>query len=156
MILGHASIAPGDGHREGRRLLQSLYHTHMGDPMPPIQTTRQGKPYFEDHPVHFSITHTKQHVFCALSQRPIGIDAEAQDRSIDLKLADKILSPAEKARWEACPDKRLCLLRLWVLKEAYAKATGRGWGSYLYETDFDPNDPRIQTVHDCLLAIIEC
>lgn len=155
MILGHAEIQPGSAHAAGRRLLEELYTAHIGTPMPPVLLTDRGKPYFEGDPVYFSITHTKHHVFCALSERPIGIDAEEQDRRIDPGLANKILSPAERVRWEACPDKRLGLLSLWVLKEAYAKLCGRGWGSYLYETDFDLSDPGIQKVHNCLLAIIE-
>lgn len=155
MILGHAEIQPGSAHAAGRRLLEELYTSHIGAPMPPVLLTDRGKPYFEGDPVHFSITHTKHHVFCAMSERPIGIDAEEQDRRIDLGLANKILSPAEKKRWESCPDKHLGLLSLWVLKEAYAKLCGRGWGSYLYETDFDPDDLRIQKVHNCLLAIME-
>lgn len=155
MILGHAQIQPGGGHAAGRRLLEDLYLTHIGAPMPPVLVTDRGKPYFAGDPVYFSITHTKNHVFCALSDRPIGIDAEETDRCIDLSLAEKILSPAERTRWDACPDKRLGLLSLWVLKEAYAKLCGRGWGSYLCETDFDPNDPRVQLHSGCLLAITE-
>lgn len=155
MILGHTQIQPGSGHDAGRRLLEELYTAHIGTPMPPVLVTDRGKPYFEGDPVFFSITHTRCHVFCALSRKPIGIDAEELDRDIDLSLAGKILSPAERARWEACPDKRLGLLSLWVLKESYAKLSGRGWGSYLYKTDFDPHDPRIQKNHGCLLAIVE-
>lgn len=155
MFLGHARIQPGSSHAAGRKLLEDLYTTHMGAPMPPVLVTDRGKPYFEGDPVYFSITHTKHHVFCALSHRPIGIDAEEADRDIDLRLAEKILSPKEKAQWSACPDKRLGLLRFWVLKESYAKLCGRGWGGYLCETDFDLNDPRIQKTDGCLLAVIQ-
>ena len=40
----------------------------------------------------------------ALSDRPVGIDAEELDRDIDPRLADKILSPTERLRYEAQPD----------------------------------------------------
>ena len=71
-----------------------------------------------------------------------------------LRLAETYLSPTEKARFDAALDKSTCLLRLWVLKESYAKLTGRGLGDYLKETDFDPNDPRLQTIDGCFVAIL--
>lgn len=124
-------------------------------PAPAICKTKRGKPYFADSCLHFSISHTKNHAFCALSKENIGIDAEEMGREIDLGLAEKILSPTEKRRFDRAGNRRAALLRLWVLKEAYAKLTGRGWGAYLYETDFDPKDPRIQIIDGCYVAVLE-
>jgi 4'-phosphopantetheinyl transferase len=132
-----------------------MYLNMTGLPLPEILVTDRGKPYFKDAALHFSISHTKNHVFCVLSDRCVGIDAEETDRRADLRLAEKILSPGEKARYEAAADKRLALLRLWVLKEAYAKLCGRGLGDYLYETDFDPEDSRVTEIHGCFVAVIE-
>lgn len=153
MLLSSKRISSENGHDEARILLAELYRQHTGSDMPPILTTPLGKPYFENGPF-FSITHTKNHVFCVLSERPVGIDAEEVDRDINLQLADKILSPAEKTRYNASPDKRLALLRLWVLKEADAKRTGKGI-QYPNYTDFSPDDPRVTVRDGCLLAIIE-
>ena len=77
------------------------------------------------------------------------------DRKIDLRLKDRILSPTERAHFDAATDKNAALLRLWVLKESYAKLTGRGWGCYLHETAFDPDDPRIRIIDGCYIAIME-
>ena len=139
-----ASMALGDltGHEAGRQLLTQLYEEMTGEPMPPIATTDRGKPYFTEGDLHFSVSHTEQRVFCVISHKNVGIDAEMIARRIDLKLADKILSPREKARFDAATDPDATLLQLWVQKEAYAKLTGRGWGSYLYETDFVPADTK--------------
>ena len=112
MKLMGQSLEGRDGHSAGLALLEQLY----GAPLPEIRRTERGKPYFADSSVHFSISHTKNHVFCALSDCPIGIDAEEQDRNIDLRLADKILSPGEKKQFDAAEDKRLALLTFWVLK----------------------------------------
>lgn len=139
------------GHEVGRQLLAQLW----GGQLPQIMITPQGKPFFPGSQLHFSISHSKNHAFCVLSDRPIGIDAEETDRNIDLRLAEKILSPSEKARYLAAPDKRDALLRLWVLKESYAKLTGKGWGNYLYRTDFSPDDPRITEIDGCYAAILE-
>lgn len=139
------------GHETGRQLLEKLYREYTGQECPEILAADRGKPYFVGNPVHFSISHTPRHVFCALSDRPIGIDAEETDRQVNLKLADKILSPAEKARFDGT---REALLRLWVLKEAAAKYTGEGLRGYPNHTDFDPNDPRIQEIDGCFVAVI--
>ena len=105
--------------------------------------------------MHFSISHTKTQVFCVLSDRPVGIDAEDLDRPIRLELAEKILSPTEISYYEQSRDKRDTLLRFWVLKEAAAKCSGEGLRGYPNHTDFSPEDSRIRVMDHCYVAIIE-
>ena len=155
MVLGCEIIGPEGGHVAGRALLARLYREYTGRELPPIAVTDRGKPYFTDGSAHFSISHTKRRVFCALSECPIGIDAEELDRDIHLGLVEKILSPAEKAQFDTAPDKRLALLTFWVLKEARAKLTGQGLRGYPKDTDFSLSDPRVTVRNDCLLAILE-
>ena len=150
MKLAWTRLRGQSGHAAGRQLLREL----AGE-LPEIRKTPQGKPYFENSPLHFSISHTQTHAFCAVSEKNIGIDAEDTDRAVDLRLAKRILSDTEMARFRAADDPKDALLRLWVLKESYAKLTGRGWGNYLCETDFDPEDPRIQIIDGCYVAIME-
>ena len=155
MLLGHRDIAPGQGHAAGRELLKALYRQQFGREMPPILVSDRGKPYFADGSAHFSISHTRQHVFCVLSDRPIGIDAEEQNRNINLDLAEKILSPAEKVSFAAAEDPRLALLTFWVLKEAAAKCSGEGLRGYPNQTNFSLEDPRVSLQEGCLVAIIQ-
>ena len=155
MVLRHKELEAESGHEAGRKLLAEMYRQVTGQELPPIVKGPHGKPCFPEGDWHFSITHTKRHVFCALSDRPIGIDAEETDRKIHLDLAEKILSPNEKKRYDAAPDKPAALLKLWVLKEAAAKCTGEGIYGYPNKTDFSPDDPRIQIIHGCYLAIVE-
>ena len=140
------------GHDVGRELLAASYREMTGNVLPSIAVTERGKPYFVDAHLHFSISHTKNHAFCALSDRPVGIDAEEMDRGINLKLAEKILSPAEKARFDGT---REMLLRFWVLKEAAAKLSGEGLKGYPKHTDFDPGDDRIRIIDGCFVAVLE-
>ena len=140
------------GHDVGRELLAASYREMTGNVLPSIAVTERGKPYFVDSHLHFSISHTKNHAFCALSDRPVGIDAEEMDRGINLKLAEKILSPAEKARFDGT---REMLLRFWVLKEAAAKLSGEGLKGYPKHTDFDPGDDRIRIIDGCFVAVLE-
>lgn len=155
MLVGCREIEPGTGHTAGRQLLSQLYRQHTGKELPPILLTQLGKPYFEAGSPHFSITHTPKHVFCALSDHPVGIDAEELDRDVNLRLAERILSPGEMAQYLAAEDKRLALLTFWVLKEAAAKASGEGLRGFPNHTDFSLDDPRVQIRDGCLLAVIE-
>ena len=154
MLLGHERCDVRQGHGAGRALLEKLYREYTGRQMPPVLITERGKPYFQDNDVYFSISHTKTGVFCVLSDGPIGLDAEPIDRKIDLRLAEKILSPTEQAQFAAAPDKRLALLTFWVLKEAQAKYTGTGLQGYPNHTQFRLDDPRIRKIDGCLVAVI--
>lgn len=155
MILAGCELNGSSGHEAGRALLARLYREATGRELPPILTTERGKPYFADHSLFFSISHTKNHVFCALSEQDIGIDAEELTRTIRPELASKILSPQELAQYEAAPDKNRALLTFWVLKEAAAKLTGEGLRGYPNRTDFRLDDPRVAEQDGCLLAVLQ-
>ena len=145
----------GDAHSAGRQLLARMYWDMTGQEQPAIAVTPMGKPYFPGNGIHFSISHTKDFVFCVLSDKPVGIDAEPLDRKIDLRLADKILSPAERVFYDGAEDQRQALLRFWVLKEAAGKCSGEGLRIWPDHTAFSPDDKRIQIIEGCLVAVIE-
>lgn len=155
LYLAHCALDGCSGHDAGRRLLRQLYDAQVGGEMPQIAIASGGKPYFTTGNWHFSISHTKKQAFCALSDAPIGMDAEQTDRKIDLRLADKILSPGEKRQFDAATDQREALLRFWVLKEAAAKLTGQGLRGYPNHTDFDLNDSRVTVVSGCYVAMLQ-
>ena len=92
-----------------------------------------GRPFFADRTCDFSITHTQNHVFCALidgEDEPmrIGIDAEDLNRA-DFSdfdaMAERWFRESEKSIFFASPTKET-FLRIWTRKEAYAKYTGEG------------------------------
>ena len=155
MILGFCELNGQTGHEAGRQLLRQLYREKTGKDLPEIRVTDRGKPYFLGSNLHFSISHTSRHAFCALSEHNIGIDAEELDRPVNLKLAEKILSPGEKIRFAGAADPRRALLTFWVLKEAAAKLSGQGVWSYLDCTEFSPEDPHVTEIAGCLLAVLE-
>ena len=154
MILASCALTGQTGHEAGRQLLRQLYRQETGEELPSIVTTSSGKPYFENSPWHFSISHTRRHAFCVLSKENIAIDAEELDRKIDLRLAQKILSPKEKVQFDAAEDKRRALLTFWVLKEAAVKLSGEGLRGYPNQTDFSLEDPRVREMDGCLVAIV--
>ena len=155
MRIAHCELKDLSGHEAGRKLLADLYREETGRELPPILISDRGKPYFEDGSFYFSISHTSKHAFCALSRQNVGLDAEELERDINLKLADKILSPTEKAQFEAATDKRLALLTFWVLKEASVKYSGDGLRGYPNHTAFSLDDPRVTILDGCLVAVIK-
>ena len=155
MRIAHRTLNGRSGHEAGRELLAELYRAETGKDLPEILISDRGKPYFADGKSYFSISHTPRHAFCALSENNVGLDAEELDRNINLKLADKILSPGEKAQFDAAQDKRRALLTFWVLKEAAVKLTGEGLRGYPDHTDFSLDDPRVTEIDGCLVAVME-
>ena len=155
MRIAHCPLNGMSGHEAGRLLLAKLYREETGRELPEILTTDRGKPYFTDSSLHFSISHTHRHGFCVLSEHNVGLDAEEADRDINLKLAQKILSPMEKAQFDAASDKRKALLTFWVLKEAAAKLSGEGLRGYPNHTNFSLADPRVTQIDGCLVAVLE-
>ena len=154
IILASAPLEGRNGHEAGRQLLAALYREHVGEELPAIVTADRGKPFFSDSPWHFSISHTPRRVFCALSRQEVGIDAEEADRNINLRLADKILSPGERTQFDAAAEKRKALLTFWMLKEAAAKLSGEGLRGYPNHTDFRLDDPRVREADGCLVAVM--
>ena len=155
MILEFCPLEGRSGHEAAWELLQKLYQSKTGDPLPAVERTPRGKPYFPGSPWHFSISHTKNHAFCVLSRKNVAIDAEELDRDINLQLARKILSPSEKQQYDAAPDKKQALLTFWVLKEAAAKLTGEGLRGFPNHTNFSLDDPRVTELCGCLVAVME-
>lgn len=154
MILESSPLEGRTGHEAGRELLAELFFRETREPLPEIRITEAGKPYFPHSPWHFSISHTRRRVFCALSRANIGIDAEEQDREINLRLADKVLSPAERLQFDAAEDRRRALLTFWVLKEAAVKLSGTGLRGYPNRTNFTLDDPRVRELDGCLVAVL--
>ncbi len=82
--------------------------------------------------IDFNLSHSGRYVACALVRDArVGIDVETTERRIDHEnLLGHVTSPPERD-WLAGFDPvqaRKNFLRIWVLKEAYAKAVGEGLG----------------------------
>ena len=155
MKIAHCKLTGQTGHQAGRQLLRNLYRQETGEELPEIAVTARGKPYFPDSSWHFSISHTPNHAFCVLSKNNVAIDAEETDRKVNLKLAEKILSPDEKQQFDTAKNKTRALLTFWVLKEAAAKLSGEGLWGYPNHTNFSLEDPRVTETEGCLVAVLE-
>ena len=83
-----------------------------------------GKPYLENGP-HFSLSHTKGLVLCAVEEWNTGADGEYL-RSFSPRLRERVFTPEEReeALSSSSPDR--AFTTLWTLKESYMKLTGLG------------------------------
>ena len=88
-------------------------------PVPEFAYEEFGKPYLPGYPVHFSLSHTKNAVACAVSDCPIGVDVQ-EKMKYSSRLSKRICSDAECTALENAEDKGLVLTALWTKKEALA------------------------------------
>ena len=104
-------------------LLQQLLKEEYGITEPPVfRELENGKPVIIGHEdIHFNMSHCKNAVACAVSDKPIGIDVERIQDKVNESLAQYVLN--EKEFEDITPLK---FARLWTMKEAVVKLTGRG------------------------------
>lgn len=107
-------------------------------------------------PLSFNLSHTRGMVALAVgrgvrdeagsaSGMPLGVDVENLTRTVDLKVADSYFVDREVAWLTALPKARQAegFLRLWTLKEAFIKATGKGLTQSLSSFGFDVEAERV-------------
>lgn len=116
-----------------RKLLARAFFRLTGAAMPEIKTMPGGKPYWEGSDLHFSLCHTRQAVFCAISDGVVGLDAE-KIRPVSQTVITRVLSPEELRQFDGSDE---AFMRFWTLKEAYVKYTGEGLRGYPNKISFD-------------------
>lgn len=92
-----------------------------------IRYSENGKPFFEEPGVYFSISHSGGRIAVAVAEEPIGLDIQVIGK-MKLGYAEHFLHPAEFRRFEALdPGRQLDFLtRCWSRKEAALKCGGQG------------------------------
>jgi len=117
----------------------------------------RGAPVLRDCPaLHVSIAHSGEFVACAISDRRVGVDVERTDRpEADDALAARVCAPTERLRLEHMPaePRARALIRLWVRKEALAKALGVGLGLPFEQLDVRHDIPLIGGVRAGALRV---
>ena len=105
-----------------------------------------GRPAFSDPLLpEFSISHSGDWLWLAIGEPSLGLDVEQHRPRRNLsKLMAHVLSPLELA-WVSTQDDELsAFYRLWTLREAVLKASGRGLAG-LSQLQLFPDEHRIQT-----------
>ena len=129
-----------------RSLLRQLLSPILSLPPQHIEfeTTANNKPIlarkYARNDIHFNVSHCQDAILIGLHSKPIGVDLEKSTRTCShLKLAKKHFTAEE---YQSCQryDTLDHFLKLWTLKEAYAKATGLGiYASFKSFTVVDPH-----------------
>ncbi|MGN0469614.1 MAG: 4'-phosphopantetheinyl transferase family protein [Acutalibacteraceae bacterium] len=85
-----------------------------------------GKPFLKNHGnVHFNISHCKNAVVCAVSDKNIAVDI-MDYRKIHNSVIKRVCSDNEKTMLNTSRDKDKDFIKLWAMKECYSKLIGKG------------------------------
>jgi 4'-phosphopantetheinyl transferase len=85
--------------------------------------------------LHFSISYSSHYCLLAIANEPIGIDLEFVDSSkLDQELVNRFFCSEELKHIEQSDNPLENIFIYWTRKEALLKATGKGIGDWLPET----------------------
>ncbi|RQD65376.1 4'-phosphopantetheinyl transferase family protein [Desulfonatronovibrio magnus] len=127
----------------------AVYESALKISLPPEEgQLPHGKPYLLEAPgFHYNISHSRDWVVCAVSDKPVGIDIEHSDRDAGL-VAGRYFSHEENEYIASLPSSEHygAIMELWVLRESYLKATGQGLAFSLKDiaVRFDPGPYIVQ------------
>ena len=78
-------FAKTENFSDSERMIRKVFFEHYRIRDAVISRSETGKPFLENTPLFFSVTHTKETRFIAVSDENIGIDAELISREIDYR-----------------------------------------------------------------------
>jgi 4'-phosphopantetheinyl transferase len=91
--------------------------------LPEIARTKHGKPYFPSSNIKFNYSHCKAGVACIVAVgREVGVDIQ-EIRKVRPAVIERVCCDNELKQIKTDED----FIRIWTLKEAYSKFTGRGF-----------------------------
>ncbi len=140
-------------HEQGRRtsvlayllLKQALREGYGITANPLFEYGEHGKPAIIGHPeIHFSLSHCRDAVACAVGSRPVGIDVESI-REYKEPLARYTMNDDELGQIVAAPRPEVAFIRLWTMKEAALKQIGTGISNDLKTVLTDHADLKFTT-----------
>lgn len=117
-----------------RGILRSLLAGYLGESPQTIEIAYGlwGKPCLaQEKFLHFNVSHSRDYVLYALTRRyEVGIDLEYIDTTLDIEnMVLSIFSPTELNYWnKLSPEHKInVFFKHWACKEAFLKASGKGW-----------------------------
>ena len=140
-------------HEQGRRtsvlayllLKQALREGYGITANPLFEYGENGKPAIIGQPeIHFSLSHCRDAVACAVGSRPVGIDVESI-REYKEPLARYTMNDDELGQIVAAPRPEVAFIRLWTMKEAALKQIGTGISNELKTVLTDHADLKFTT-----------
>ena len=107
-------------------LCQGLREKYGICEMPLFNYTQNGKPLLQGYPnIHFNISHCNHAVICVIDNHPIGVDIESI-KEYDAELLPHTMNLEEQEQIRHAANPAIEFTRLWTMKEAVLKLTGKG------------------------------
>lgn len=98
-----------------------------------FERNKHGKPFLKDHPeVHFNLSHCKNGIIVAVSDKPVGVDIESY-RKVDDSLMRYTMNEKECRIIQASENPIQTFIEYWTKKEAVFKLRGTGITKGLHE-----------------------
>lgn len=105
-----------------------------------------GKPYVDNYDVEFNLSHSRQMVACAVSDKSVGIDIEYVDNDMNMDIARHYFYNEEYENIILSKNKTGEFFKYWVLKESFMKYTGLGFNINLNEFNIKVNEDDIRVL----------
>ena len=94
--------------------------------LPDFNHTQDGKPFLKDYPdIHFNISHCNGAVACFFGSMSVGVDIQDM-RDSSFNHIKRVCSDEEIERIENAAEPNLEFCRIWSIKEALSKLSGKG------------------------------
>ena len=103
--------------------------------VPAISKEKYGKPFFEDTPVFFNISHSASGVCCGISDEKIGVDIQYRENRYE-NILESTMADGEIELIKGSETPQDEFTRFWTLKESIVKYRGTGIGDKIESIDF--------------------
>lgn len=122
---------------------------YKGEKLPDYNYYAKGKPYILGiESLKFNISHSENIITCVISRREVGVDIE-RDREMTKATIARVFTENERKTIVNESD----YIRLWTMKEAYAKLTGEGISDILsgLEVIFENGKVKLQKLNQDII-----
>lgn len=121
------------GQQTSQQILQQICQRFWPGSQQKLKYNAYGKPYLAEQSLFFNISHQQDMIIIGFSRCEIGVDVQFSEPQRNWRrLAKRCASSQELADLKSESD----FYQLWVLKEAYFKATGQGLAHHMQHTAF--------------------
>lgn len=134
-------------HQAGEQLAREMLSQATGNPPDcfVFEKAQRGKPFVRGCSHQFNISHSGDHVLCAIHAGEIGVDIE-RIRPVPQKVFKNVCTPAEQ---QYIGNDPIRFAEIWTRKEAYAKLDGRGLAYGLQNIEVATAAALCPTIYDC-------
>ncbi|RJG50431.1 4'-phosphopantetheinyl transferase family protein [Motilimonas pumila] len=121
------------GEQTSQQVLHAVCRLFWPNEQQTLRYNAYGKPYLANQSLFFNLSHQQDMIVIGFSRNEVGVDLQFPAPQHNWRrLTERCASPSERPWINTCQD----FYRLWVLKEAYFKAIGKGLSHNFQNTQF--------------------